>query len=85
MPDHLKKVLHSSLRMPSESWENQLELCSLQIHTPTFHLPLHLTGIHFPVKGLCTCFGIDQDMFRKFLISCAVLANSSLSCAFSNK
>lgn len=52
---------------------------------PPFYLHVHLTGAYFSIKGLCTCFAIDQDMFRKTLISCEVLANSSLSCAFPNK
>lgn len=85
MPDPLKKELRSSLRTPSGSRENQLVPCSLHTHAPTFHLCLHLTGTYFPVRGLYACFAIDRDMFRKILISCAVLANSILSYAFSNK
>lgn len=69
MSDHLQKALHSNGHIASGFWQNQLAL----------------VGTYFPVKGLCPCFAIDQDVFRKELISYAVLANSSLSCAFSNK
>lgn len=68
----------------SGSRKNEPAPCCLQIPIP-FYLHLHVTGTYFSVKGLCTCFAIDRDMFRKILISYEVLANSSLSCAFSNK
>lgn len=51
------------------------------------HLPPPLTPDRHlcPFRELCSCFVIDQDVFRKILISCAILVNSSPSSAFPNK
>lgn len=68
---------------------NILDQGRMNLHPTVFRYPLllhlHPTGTYFSVKDLCTCFAIDRDMFRKILISCEVLANSSPSRAFSNK
>lgn len=82
MSDHLQKALHSDGHIASGSWQNQL---APTLFPPPLSPAFALVGTYFPVKGLCPCLAIDQDVFRKELISYAVLANSSLSCAFSNK
>lgn len=69
----------------TQMYTHLLDLGRTSLDLPELPPAFALMGTDFPVKGLCTCFAIDQDMFRKKLISYAVLANSGLSCAFSNK
>lgn len=68
----LKEQICSYLLTPPGTASEQLTPHPL-LTPPTFHSQSHLTGMYLTVwgGGLCSCFVIDQDMFRKkFNLSC---------------